>query len=241
MNEGASTQTQAQVLVKFSDHKWHTVKLVQRMEGTNPPRWKVQWDCGDDIHPLGYVSQKDDIWLGAGDWHVQFPHDYLGPRVATRSLGNKEWRPGRIVYIDSNTGGKFDHSTSDAACLLYDDGGWEEGWRFGNPDLKFLLWEPKKDPHPVLGGIEYSQPALGSVEYSQPALGGVEYSQPSLGRIKLDVVYGTPSPILVYAQPVENQNTESQYALGIHDIEPVIQGTNLGNAIDDVFDSLFSD
>jgi hypothetical protein len=47
----------ASLQVRFADGVWHRGRLVVRVSGTGPPRWKVQFDDGET---------RDDMGSGTG-------------------------------------------------------------------------------------------------------------------------------------------------------------------------------
>ncbi|KAJ1492470.1 hypothetical protein T484DRAFT_2945905 [Baffinella frigidus] len=49
--------------VRFADGAWRRGRLVGRVAGTKPPRWKVEFDDGET---------RDDIWLGGPEAFVGF-------------------------------------------------------------------------------------------------------------------------------------------------------------------------
>ena len=84
----------AAVEVRFAERQgvtgraWHRGRLVERVAGTKPPRWRVQYDDGEERH---------NIWLANPKAPVRFDAIEYGSTVEFRVAG--EWRRGRLVEL----------------------------------------------------------------------------------------------------------------------------------------------
>ena len=180
--------------MRFQDEKWHLVSLVKRTEGmehTQKPRWTAEFESGET---------REDIYLGAGDDCVRFPPRLVGSRVEARTTGKHngewysgEWCAGRVVLIDSSTGCEYNH-TSEAVCILYNNQDWEEGRRFGDPDLRFVL------PVPARYGQAVPQAVPQDVQRKPPAV--VVHAEPVE-----DGAFDSALYQFVYARPVVAQES----------------------------------
>jgi hypothetical protein len=102
--------------VRIADGVWRRGRLVERVAGTEPPRWKVQFDDGE---------ARDDIRLGETEAPVRFDAGAYGATVGLRVDG--EWRRGKLVELV--TGG-------DEWGVAFDDGEWAEDVRTSSPDVR---------------------------------------------------------------------------------------------------------
>ena len=117
--EGADLGAGAAVEVRFADGVWYRGRLVERVAGTEPPRWKVQFDDGE---------LRDDISLANPEAPVRFDAGAYGATVEVRFAG--DWCRGRLVELVSG---------SDVWGVAFDDGDWAEDVRLGNPDVRYVL------------------------------------------------------------------------------------------------------
>jgi uncharacterized C2H2 Zn-finger protein len=101
---------------------WHGGKLVERVAGTEPPRWKVQFDDG---------KTRDDIRLDDPAAPVSFDSIAYGSTVEVRFDGGG--RRGRLVQLvmGSEVGG-------DRWGIRFEDGGWAEDVKLGDPDVRYV-------------------------------------------------------------------------------------------------------
>jgi hypothetical protein len=83
----------AAVEVQFADGVWQRGRLVERLTGTQPPRWLVQFDNGET---------RDDIRIGDPAAPVQFDAGAYGATVEVRVAGL--WCRGRLVELVSGRG-----------------------------------------------------------------------------------------------------------------------------------------
>ena len=107
--------------VRFPDGVWHRGRLVERVEGTEPPRWKVQFDNG---------LVRDDIRIGDPEAPMRFDAGAYGSRVEVRFDG--EWYRGRLVELVRG---------SDVWGVAFEDGDWAEDVRVNSPDVRYLFAE----------------------------------------------------------------------------------------------------
>ena len=114
------TMAGAAVEVRFADRQgvagraWHRGRLVERVAGTEPPRWRVQFDDGE---------ARDNIWLANPKTPVRFDPSANGFKVEARVDG--EWRRGRLVYL--LRGGE-------QWGVAFEDGSWAEDVTLGDAD-----------------------------------------------------------------------------------------------------------
>ena len=78
--EGHERGAGAVLEVRFADGVWYRGRLVERVAGTESPRWKVQFDDGDS---------KDDISLRDPQVPVRFNAGAYGATAEVRVDG--EW------------------------------------------------------------------------------------------------------------------------------------------------------
>ena len=74
----------------MADGLWYRARLVERVVGSKPPRWRVQFDDGevrDDIR-LGPRDRQDSVRLDPGAY---------GSTVEVRFDG--QWYRGRLVKL----------------------------------------------------------------------------------------------------------------------------------------------
>ena len=84
--EGDTRGVGAAVEVRFADGVWYRGRLVERVAGTEPLRWKVQFDDGE---------LRDDIRLANTEVPVRFDASAYGSTVEVRFDG--AWYRGRLV------------------------------------------------------------------------------------------------------------------------------------------------
>ena len=109
----------AVVEVRFADGVWYRGRLVERVAGTDPLRWKVQFDNGE---------LRDDIMLANTGVPVRLDDSAYGSTVEVRFDG--EWYRGRLVELVSG---------SDVWGVAFDDGDWAEDVRLGDPDVRYVF------------------------------------------------------------------------------------------------------
>jgi len=106
------------VEVRFADGVWHRGRLVERVAGTEPPRWKVQFDDGE----------SRDIQIGDPDAPVRFDAGAYGSRVEVRFDG--EWYRGTLVELVRG---------SDVWGVAFEDGDWAEDVMVSSPDVRYVF------------------------------------------------------------------------------------------------------
>ena len=89
------------------------------MAGTEPPRWKVQFDDGE---------LRDDIRLASPGVPVRFDAGAYGSTVEVRFDG--EWYRGRLVELVSG---------SDVWGVAFENGKWAEDVSLGDPDVRYVF------------------------------------------------------------------------------------------------------
>jgi len=107
------------VEVRFADGVWHRGRLVERVAGTEPPRWKVQFDDG---------LLRDDIRIGDPEAPVRFDAVAYGSRVEVRFDG--EWYRGTLVELVRG---------SDVYGVAFEDGDWAEDVIDSSPDVRYVF------------------------------------------------------------------------------------------------------
>ena len=112
----------AVVEVQLADGLWHRGRLVERVAGTESPRWKVQFDSG---------LLRDDIRIGDPAAPVRFDAAAYGARVDVRVAGG--WCGGRLVELMKG---------SDRWGVAFEDGDWAEDVRLGDPDVRYVFAGP---------------------------------------------------------------------------------------------------
>ena len=89
----------AAVEVQFADRQgvagraWHRVRLVERVAGTELPRWRVERVQFED------GEARDTIWLANPQAPVRFDAMECAPTVKVRVA--REWRRGSLVELVS--------------------------------------------------------------------------------------------------------------------------------------------
>ncbi|KAJ1479253.1 hypothetical protein T484DRAFT_1815033 [Baffinella frigidus] len=111
MGEGAAVE------VQFADGVWYCGRLVERVAGTDPPRWKVQFDDGE---------LKGDMLLG--NPLLRFDAGAYGATVEVRFDG--EWCRGRLVELVKG---------SDQWGVAFENGGWVQDVRLGDADVRSVF------------------------------------------------------------------------------------------------------
>ena len=109
----------AAVEVRFSDGVWRHGRLLQRVAGTEPPRWKVQFDDG---------QARDDISIADPVTPLRFDAGAYGSTVEVRVAG--EWRRGRLVELVKG---------GDVWGVAFEDGGWVEDVLINSPDVRYAF------------------------------------------------------------------------------------------------------
>jgi DNA-directed RNA polymerase subunit RPC12/RpoP len=116
--EAAAESGRGAVLeVQLAGGVWYRGRLMERVAGSEPPRWNVQFDDTKKIQ---------DIRLG--DPNVRFDAGAYGATVEVRTAG--EWRCGRLVEL-MRGGEKWG--------VAFEDGHWAEDVRLGDPDVRYTL------------------------------------------------------------------------------------------------------
>ena len=92
--------------VRFADGVWHRGRLVARVTGSKPPRWRVKFDGGET---------RDDVRLGDQE-AVRFDASAYGAKVEV-SFKNGMWYPGRLVELVKG---------SEQWGVAFEDGDWAE-------------------------------------------------------------------------------------------------------------------
>ncbi|KAJ1493849.1 hypothetical protein T484DRAFT_1928220 [Baffinella frigidus] len=104
--------------VRLEDGVWYRGRLVERVAGTKPPRWRVQFDNGDT---------RSDIRLGDPLAPVRFDAGTYGATVEVR-LAYGEWYRGKLVELVRG---------SEQWGVAFEDGDWAEDVRLGDPGVRF--------------------------------------------------------------------------------------------------------
>ena len=104
--------------VRFADGVWYRGRLVKRVAGSTPPRWRVQFDDGET---------RDDIRLGIME--VRFDASAYGATVEV-SFTNGEWYRGRLVELVRG---------SEQWGVAFEDGEWKEDVRLGDPNVRYMI------------------------------------------------------------------------------------------------------
>ncbi|KAJ1481791.1 hypothetical protein T484DRAFT_1898841, partial [Baffinella frigidus] len=117
----AASGTGAAVEVQLADGAWHRGRLVERVAGTEAPRWLVQFDDG---------KTRDDIRIGDPAAPVRFDAGAYGATVEVRVAG--WWCRGRLVELVRGI---------DVWGVAFEDGDWAEDVRLGNPDVRYVFAE----------------------------------------------------------------------------------------------------
>ncbi|KAJ1482937.1 hypothetical protein T484DRAFT_1802382 [Baffinella frigidus] len=103
--------------VRLADGVWYRGRLVERVAGTEPPLWIVQFDDGESL---------DDICLANPAVPVRFDAGAYGATVEVRVAG--EWCRGRLVELVRGQWG-----------VAFEGGGWAEDVRLGGPDVRYVF------------------------------------------------------------------------------------------------------
>jgi hypothetical protein len=108
------------VEVQLADGVWYRGKLVGRVAGSKPLRWRVHFDDG---------VLREDIWLANPETPVRFDASAYGPTVEVR-LADEEWRLGRLVALVRG---------DDRSGVAFEGGGCVEDVRLGGPDVRYVV------------------------------------------------------------------------------------------------------
>jgi len=121
---GDVTVLGAALEVRFADGVWYRGRLVERVTGTEPPTWRVQFDDGE---------LRDDIRLANSphDAPVRFDDGACGATVEVR-CADGAWRRGRLVELVRG---------GEQWGVAFEDGDWAEDVRLGGPDVRFVFAE----------------------------------------------------------------------------------------------------
>ena len=108
----------AAVEVRFADGVWYCGRLVQRIPGAKPPRWRVRFDDGE---------VRDDICLDSEHTPVRFDSAAYHAIVEVQYDGS--WYRGRLVELIKG---------SVVWGVAFEDGDWAEDVRLGDPDVRCI-------------------------------------------------------------------------------------------------------
>ena len=113
--------------VRLANGVWHRGRLLQWVAGTEPLRWRVQFDDGEI---------RDDIVLGNPEAPVRFEASAYGAVVEVR-FADGEWYIGRLVELVRG---------GDRWGVAFEDGDWAEDVRLGDPDVRYAFagGEPRR-------------------------------------------------------------------------------------------------
>jgi len=136
--QNASPPKWVEMEVLFADGVWYRGRLVERVAGSQPPRWKVQFDDGE---------LRDDIWLANLEASVRFDDSSTASTVEVCVAG--EWRRGRLVHLDME---------GDVWAVAFEDGGCAEDVCLGDPDMRYVFaGRPGRGEHAGEGGFWKAQ------------------------------------------------------------------------------------
>jgi hypothetical protein len=129
---GGSVTTMAGVTVEVRlwhpvDRVWHRGRLIERVVGSKPARWKVPFDNVQTCEPTS-GGVRDDMVLW--DWKVpvRFDASACGSTVEVRC--DEGWRRGRLVELVRG---------SEQRGVAFEDGGWAEDVRLGDAVMRYVF------------------------------------------------------------------------------------------------------
>jgi len=111
----------AVVEVRFADGVWYRGRLVKRISGADPPRWRVRFDDGE---------VRDDICLDSKHTPVRFDSAAYHGIVEVQYDGS--WYRGRLMELIKG---------SVVWGVAFEDGDWAEDVRLGDPDVRHISAE----------------------------------------------------------------------------------------------------
>jgi len=111
----------ATVEVQLTDGEWRRGRLVERLAGQLPPRWRVQFDDGE-VREIRLENPE------ALDARLRFDHNSYKSNVEVRIGGIAGCRRGRLVELVKG---------SDRWGVAFEDGTWEEDVRLGGKDVRY--------------------------------------------------------------------------------------------------------
>ena len=117
--EAAESGRGAEVEVQLADGVWKRGRLVERVVGTKPPRWRVQFEDG---------VARGDVRIGDKATPVRFDAGAYGARVEVRVAGG--WCGGRLVELVRE---------SDVWGVAFDDGDWTEDVRLEDANVRYAF------------------------------------------------------------------------------------------------------
>jgi len=126
------------VEVQLVDGVWRRGKLVGRVAGTQPPMWRVHFDNGE---------LREDIRLANLEAPVRFDASAYGATVEVRVAG--AWRRGRLVGLVRG---------SELWGVAFEDGGWAEDVRLGDPDVRYVF-AGRGEAEKVVGAVRVDDAA----------------------------------------------------------------------------------
>jgi uncharacterized Zn-finger protein len=106
------------VEVRFADGVWYRGRLVKRIIGAKPPRWRVRFDDGE---------VRDDICLDSAHTPVRF--DAATCYAAVEMQYDGSWYRGRLVELIKG---------SMVWGVAFEDGDWAEDVRLGDTDVRYI-------------------------------------------------------------------------------------------------------
>jgi len=109
------------VEARFADGVWYRGQLVKRIPGADPPSWRVRFDDGE---------VRDDICLDSAHTPVRFDPAAYYAVVEVQYDGL--WYRGRLVELIKG---------SVVWGVAFEDGGWAEDVRLGDPDVRYIFAE----------------------------------------------------------------------------------------------------
>ena len=119
--QAATAGRGAVIEARFADGVWHSGRLVKRIPGSDPPRWRVRFDDGE---------VRDDICLDSAHTPVRFNPAAYYAVVEVQYDGL--WYRGRLVELIKG---------SVVWGVAFEDGGWAEDVRLGDPDVRYIFAE----------------------------------------------------------------------------------------------------
>jgi len=108
----------AVVEARFADGVWYRGRLVKRIPGAVPPRWRVRFDDGEVRDDICLDSEHTPVRFDASAYHAVVDVQYDG-----------SWYRGRLVELIKG---------SVVWGVAFEDGDWAEDVRLGEPDVRYI-------------------------------------------------------------------------------------------------------
>ena len=111
----------AVIEARFADGVWYRGRLVKRLPGVKPPRWRVRFDDGEVRDDICLDSEHTPVRFDAAAYHAVVEVQYDG-----------SWYRGRLVELIKG---------SVVWGVAFEDGDWAEDVRLGDTDVRYISAE----------------------------------------------------------------------------------------------------